>query len=68
MKYRRFLVFGYDNFYPCGGASDVVGSFDTLAEAQVKIASARSYPTPEGHIAIRDRYEILDLENREWVG
>lgn len=30
---KRFLVFTYDSYYPCGGWQDFKASFDTLAEA-----------------------------------
>jgi hypothetical protein len=31
---KRFLVFGYDNWYPSGGWDDFRGEFDTLEEAK----------------------------------
>jgi hypothetical protein len=30
---KRFLLFRYDNYYPCGGWSDFARSFDSIAEA-----------------------------------
>jgi hypothetical protein len=30
---KRYLVFGFDNYYPSGGWSDFLGSFDSTAEA-----------------------------------
>lgn len=30
---KRFLVFGYDTYYPSGGWNDFVLDFDTLKEA-----------------------------------
>lgn len=35
-KLRRYLVFGYYDYYPCGGLDDVHSSHDTLQEAQVE--------------------------------
>ena len=33
-KDKRYLVFGYDRYYPNGGMSDCIGSFDTIEEAK----------------------------------
>lgn len=33
-KMKRFLVFGYDRYYPSGGWNDFKDSFDTKDEAQ----------------------------------
>lgn len=30
---KRFLVFSYDTYYPCGGMGDFQDDFDTLEEA-----------------------------------
>tara|TARA_R110000823_G_scaffold105973_1_gene224450 strand:- start:1019 stop:1198 length:180 start_codon:yes stop_codon:yes gene_type:complete len=29
-----YFVFGFDQYYPLGGANDLVGSYGTLEEAQ----------------------------------
>ena len=55
-RYKRFMVFAYDQFYPGGGTTDCNDSFDTLAEA---IAAAEN---------MRDDFkEILDLDERQVV-
>ena len=28
----RYLLFGYDDYYPGGGMSDLIGQFDTMEE------------------------------------
>lgn len=33
-EYKRYLVFKYDNYYPCGGIDDVYKSFDELDKAK----------------------------------
>lgn len=56
MKLKRFLVFGYDAYYPAGASGDQVGSYDTLqeaAEAAEKDISAHN--------------DILDLQDRCWL-
>lgn len=30
---KRYLVFSFDQYYPCGGWNDFKGSFDTYEEA-----------------------------------
>ena len=34
LKNKRYLLFGGDTYYPCGGMSDLSGSFDTLEAAE----------------------------------
>ncbi len=31
-KYKRFLVAGFDEYYPTGFDNDIIGSFETLEE------------------------------------
>lgn len=38
---KKYIVFGYDQYYPAGGLGDVVGSFDTLDEAKEYIKNDR---------------------------
>ncbi len=51
MKYRWWL-FGYDTYYPSGGTTDLIGKYET--EAQAKHAERYS----ANH---RDYYEIVDV-------
>jgi hypothetical protein len=53
---KRFLIFAYDMYYPVGGRNDEQASFDTLEEALLEAEKLH-----------HDSYDILDLENREWV-
>jgi len=53
MKVKRFLVFGFYSNYPEGGWNDLVGSFDTVAEARA--VGFKRY----------DIYQIVDLETGE---
>lgn len=55
-KFKRFMVFGLDEFYPAGGLGDVVDSFDTIEEARAR--------TKQEDHAI---FEILDRETGEEV-
>ena len=49
---KRFWLFMYEMYYPRGGMSDCVGSYDTIEEA-IKGAEERGY---------NDYMEILDSE------
>lgn len=35
MEHKRYLVFGFDGFYPAGGLDDIQCTFDLLEEAIV---------------------------------
>lgn len=56
MNNKRFLVFAYDHYYPCGGWTDFKSAHDSLEEAKVAAdnlnAERRQY----------DLVEIVDLE------
>ena len=54
--YKRFLLFGYNSFYPAGGSGDVVDSFATLEEAKVRMRQNG-----------RDFFDVLDFEKRMWI-
>ena len=54
---KRYLLFCYDHYYPCGPEGDCVDSYDTIQEC---IAAW----TEDGS----DFCNILDLEERVWVG
>ncbi len=44
---KRYILFGYDGYYPRGGWNDFIASFDTVAEAFDAIR--------------RDYFQIVDL-------
>lgn len=51
---KRFLLFTYYGYYPRGGMSDFVDSFDEIDEAMVRAKSSYA-----------DFYDILDIETGE---
>jgi hypothetical protein len=55
-KLKRYLAFAYDRYYPCGGWSDFIGSFDDIDEAQAAIAKTKA-----------DFGDIVDTETGEPV-
>ena len=52
-RMKRFLLFGYDDYYPTGGMDDFVNSFDSLEECVEEMSRD----------LVVDRYHVLDLEN-----
>ena len=50
---KRFLLFGFDTYYPCGGMEDFFGDFDTLDEA-------KKFPPRHG----RNNYQIFDTQDK----
>lgn len=59
---KRFLLFGYDNYYPAGAMSDLLGSFSTLEEALQAAASSTF-----GNIDLYDRIagKEVDIDSHE---
>lgn len=51
MEKKRFILFGFLNYYPCGGMDDALISFDTIEDLE---------EMSEGFSS--DYYNILDTE------
>lgn len=52
-KHKRYILFGYDKYYPGGGMEDIIGSFDTVDDAKKAIKEDDS-----------DKYDLLDTVDR----
>lgn len=48
---KKYIVFGYDQFYPLGGMMDFQDDFDTLEEALVYVK--------------KDKWVYYDVVNRD---
>ena len=55
---KRFLVFGYDTYYPSGGMRDLEFSFDTVEEAINNL-----YMVEYSHVTIYDRIDGVIIFN-----
>lgn len=57
---KRYLLFGFDCYYPCGGMDDFIDSFDTLEEIEQWYIQ---HPNHSDGYNIFDRVEskIIDL-------
>jgi hypothetical protein len=55
---KKYVVFAYDEYYPGGGMTDLVGSFDDLDEAKgVKCSLGDDYDYIE--VVDRDTWEVV---------
>jgi hypothetical protein len=57
LKRGRYLVFGFDGYYPSGGAADLRGRFDTREEADAFAKTLRNAPNAA------QRYEFAEVED-----
>lgn len=57
MKYKRFMVFTYDNYYPSGGLCDCCESFDKIEDA-FELLNRNVYD----HIEVFDRIEGVEVD------
>lgn len=60
---NRYLLFGYDAYYPSGGWNDFISSWKSLEAAQNALREEianNKYPKS-------DYYDIVDLEKNEIV-
>jgi hypothetical protein len=62
IKYKRFIVFGWDQYYPSGGLEDCMGDFDTLEEIEKCITKDDFGYMFNGFN--RDHYSIFDCQER----
>ena len=56
---KRYVVFAYCDYYPSGGWSDLVGSYDALEQAQQAAEKARV-------VDRQDYTDIIDLLTGEY--
>lgn len=58
-KYKRYMVFGHEYYYPAGSLNDVVGSADELSEA-IDIYNAQTITTKNGTFDLWEEKVIFD--------
>jgi hypothetical protein len=56
MKYKKFILFQFDDHEPMGGVHDIQNSFDTLDEA---IAAGAVHRFDNVEVVDRDTWEIV---------
>lgn len=55
---NKYVVFAYDSYYPGGGMSDIVGSFDDIESAKaVRWSHGDEYDYIE--VVDRDTWEVV---------
>lgn len=59
---KRYLIFAFDDYYPSGGAYDLLGSVDEMPD--LAAAQAFTDDAPAGYLSF-DNYTVLDTETGE---
>lgn len=64
MKYKKYIVLKWDQYYPIGGLGDISDSFDDLAEAEAHAdGSDDSWKSDYSMIVDRDTWkEVRDFD------
>lgn len=63
---KRFLIFGFDRYYPCGGMHDLAAQTDTLEGAYDYLLGIQRPDTARDRY-IHDFYEVWDMTTGEKV-
>lgn len=66
MKYKRFIVIQYYQYYPAGGVRDFKNSYDTFQEAKDDIKTTKPKGSCEG-MNPWDWNHILDTNTMEII-
>ena len=56
-KYKKYILFQCDAYYPMGGLGDITGSFDSIEEARDYM---NENPSFSNDIVDRDTWEIVE--------
>ena len=59
---RRYVAFAFDVYYPMGGWSDIVGTFDTIEEATEAIKSKLNCFDKQF-----DEFQVVDIQTGKIV-
>lgn len=54
---KRFVIFGYDMYYPCGGDGDQEATFETEDEVRSYLKDTKLQC---------DHWDVLDMKERRW--
>jgi len=64
---KRFLVFGYDIYYPAGGLDDLRGAYDTLEEATLNLCNYHVVEIVDTHTGLKKtRYTSMQTGETSW--
>ncbi|MEQ6355193.1 hypothetical protein ABNX05_11240 [Lysinibacillus sp. M3] len=62
---KKYMLFGFDHYYPRGGMNDLIGTFDSKEEADDHFIKLNR----EGEYIIKyDEYQLFDTEKEEILG
>ena len=62
MRYKKYIVFGFNNFYAIGGLEDIIGDFDDFEDAKKCETNSNRDCT---EIIDRDTWEEVSIEKGE---
>ena len=63
---KRYLVFGYDVYYPYGGLNDLIGTFNT--EEEIDDYFLKEQSNKDKFFFKRDHYQVLDIQTgTDWA-
>jgi hypothetical protein len=62
-KYKKYILFAYDQYYPLGGLEDVRGEADTMEELQPEIDKNSRSQT--WYVIDRDTWETVASNSTE---
>jgi hypothetical protein len=60
--HKRYLVFGFDHYYPSGGMEDLIGSFAKMPEA-IEFIKTNDYDSYN----VYDRIEGVEIDFQSWI-
>lgn len=64
---KRYALFGYDAYYPGGGWSDFIDSFDTFVSVKKARENGRDkYPYNRDYYELIDLYNGQEIDEKEW--
>lgn len=55
---KNLMLFGYDDYYPCGGINDFIGFYSSVEEVQQYLSELK-YKC--------DEYEVFDISKNEVI-
>jgi hypothetical protein len=62
---KRFIVFQYDDYYPCGGLGDIKGFYDSLEDAGSSLyQNVEALDTQTGEVWSFDTTWHLDFKDK----
>lgn len=62
---KRYMLFGFDGYYPRGGVNDLLGIFDSTEEMDKHFIAEY---IKEGYVRRYDNFQVFDTEKEKELG